>query len=76
MTGATLLLLVKIIDGAMFAIEHAPKMISAWRSHLGLVRTLIHEQREPTDAEWASVDETAKAQTDALRAVVDADAET
>lgn len=75
MTGATLLLLVKIIDGAMFAIEHAPKMMSAWRAHLGLVRALIHEQREPTDAEWQAVDATAKEQTDVLRKVVEADAE-
>ena len=76
MSGATLLLLVKIIDGIAFAVEHAPAMISAWRSHLGLIRTLIHEQREPTDAEWAKVDATAKEQTSVLRAVVDADAET
>ena len=76
MTAGTLLLLVKIIDGAMFAVEHAPAMIAKWRSHLGLVRALIHEQREATDAEWQAVDDTAKEQTNVLRAVVEADAET
>jgi len=76
MTGGTLLLLVKIIDGIAFAVEHAPAMIAKWRGHLALIRTLINEQRDPTDAEWAEVDATASAQTDALRAVVEADAET
>lgn len=75
MTQATVLLLLKIFDGAMFAIEHAPALLSKWRGHLTLIRTLINEQRDPTDAEWSSVDATAKDQTDALRAVVDADAE-
>lgn len=69
----TFLLLVKVIDGALFAIEHAPKLLAAWRKHLALIRTLIHEQREPTSDEWASVDETASKQAAALRAVVEAD---
>jgi len=59
----------------MFAIEHAPAMMAKWRGHLGLIRTLINEQRDPTDAEWQTVDATAQDQTNALRAVVDADAE-
>jgi hypothetical protein len=67
------LLLVKVIDGALFAMEHAPKMLAAWRGHLGLIRTLINEDREPTPAEWQSVDDTAQAQADALRAVVEGD---
>lgn len=69
----TLLLLVKIVDGIAFAVEHAPAMIGKWRGHLTLVRTLIHENRAPTPAEWDAVDQTAKDQTDALRAVVEAD---
>lgn len=75
MNAGTLLLLVKVIDGIAFAVEHAPAMISKWRSHLGLIRTLIHEKREATDAEWQTVEDTAKEQTDVLRKVVEADAE-
>ena len=75
MTGATLLLLVKILDGFMFAVENAPKLVAAWRGHLVLIRTLISEQRDPTDAEEAAVEATAQRQTNALRAVVDADAQ-
>ena len=67
------LLLVKVLDGALFAIEHAPKLLAAWRGHLKLIRTLITEQREPTPAEWQAVDDTAAAQAASLRAVVEAD---
>lgn len=74
MTQATVLLLLKVFDGALFAIEHAPALLAKWRGHIGLIKTLIKEQRDPTDAEWAAVDATAQDQTDALRAVVDADA--
>ncbi len=75
MTGGTVLLLLKIFDGFMFAVEHAPALMAKWRGHLALIKTLIAENRDPTVAEWATVDATAKEQTDALRAVVDADAE-
>lgn len=67
------LLLVKVIDGALFAIEHAPKLLAAWRGHLALIRTLINEQREPTPEEWAGVDATASKQAAILRAVVEGD---
>lgn len=73
MTQATVLLLLKVIDGAMFAIEHAPALLSKWRGHIASIRKMIEENRDPTDAEWAEVDATAKSQTDALRAVVDSD---
>ena len=71
--GSTLLLIVKIVDGLAFAVEHAPAMISKWRGHLALVKKIIGENRDPTAEEWATVDATAKEQTDVLRAVVDAD---
>ena len=71
--GSTLLLLVKIVDGLAFAVEHAPGMIAAWRGHLATVRKIIAENRDPTAEEWQTVEDTAKAQTDALRAVVEAD---
>ena len=73
MTQATVLLLLKVFDGFMFAVEHAPALIAKWRGHIGLIKTLINEQRDPTDAEWQTVEDTAKSQTDALRAVVEAD---
>ncbi len=75
MTPSTVLLLLKIFDGFMFAVEHAPALMAKWRGHLALIKTLIAEKRDPTDAEWQTVEDTANAQTDALRAVVDADAE-
>ena len=71
--GSTLLLIVKIVDGLAFAVEHAPAMISKWRGHLATVKKIIGENRDPTAEEWAKVDATAKEQTDVLRAVVDAD---
>ena len=73
MTQATVLLLLKVIDGALFAMEHAPALLAKWRGHIGLIKTLIKENRDPTDAEWQTVDDTAKDQTDALRAVVESD---
>lgn len=75
MTPSTVLLLLKIFDGFMFAVEHAPALIAKWRSHLALIKKLIAEKRDPTDAEWQAVADTATEQTDALRAVVEADAE-
>jgi len=73
MTGATVLLLLKVLDGFMFAVENAPKLVAAWRGHLALIKTLIAENRDPTDAEEAAVQATATRQTDVLRAVVEAD---
>lgn len=75
MTPSTVLLLLKIFDGFMFAVEHAPALLAKWRGHLALIKKLIAENRDPSDAEWQAVADTGKAQTDALRAVVEADAE-
>jgi len=74
MTNATALLLLKIFDGVLFAIENAPRLVAKWRGHIGLIKKLISEGRDPTTAEWDSVEATAKDQTDALRAVVESDA--
>lgn len=74
MTNATALLLLKIFDGVMFAVEHAPALIAKWRGHIALIKTMIREQRDPTAQEEATVAATAQEQTDALRAVVEADA--
>ena len=73
MTQATVLLLLKVIDGALFAMEHAPALMAAWRGHIAKIKKMIEENRDPTAEEWAEVDQTANEQTDALRAVVEGD---
>ena len=73
MTQATVLLLLKVIDGALFAMEHAPALMAAWRGHISKIKKMIEENRDPTAEEWAEVDQTANEQTDALRAVVEGD---
>ncbi|NIT36969.1 MAG: hypothetical protein GTN49_10810 [candidate division Zixibacteria bacterium] len=73
MTQATVLLLLKVIDGALFAMEHAPALMAKWRGHISKIKKMIEENRDPTPEEWAEVDATAQSQTDALRAVVDQD---
>ena len=66
MTQATVLLLLKVIDGALFAMEHAPALMAAWRGHIAKIKKMIEENRDPTAEEWQAVDDTANEQTDAL----------
>ena len=64
-------ILLKVIDGVIFAIENAPEAATKWTAHLRSIRTMIAEGRDPTVAETAAADGEAKAQEDALQSAVD-----
>ncbi len=67
------LLLIKVLDGVLFAIQHAPRLIDRWRGHLGLVKLMIAENRGPTEAEQLTVDADYDRLSNRLQAIVDAD---
>ncbi len=57
MTAATLVLLVKGLDLLVLGIEMAPAVRSAFQSITDSVRLMVEEDRDPTPAEWAQLDE-------------------
>ena len=56
MTAATLILLVKGLDLLVLGIEMAPAIRSAFTDMTSAVRTMVEEGRDPTPAEWATLD--------------------
>ena len=56
MTAATLVLLVQGLDLLVLGIEMAPQIRAAFQDMTAAVRTMVEEDRDPTPAEWATLD--------------------
>ena len=70
MDPATILLLTNLIDLIASAIELAPEVNARKEKYLSMIRIMVEEGREPSDAEWAELLDDSDDVTEELRRVV------
>lgn len=66
MTQTQALLLLKLLDVLGAGIQAAPAVIDRFHRSRDLVERLIREDRDPTEAEWAELDQEIASLRDAL----------